>query len=115
MGTHKNLIYPPPVPEKTKMIHRLPLNAKRFSTTVSDVRGSNATDRIQSRAERDAAASTVRDLVRREAQLARTGRQPNELSTVRTRIAAYCADYTGLDGLVDSLRSRFRVPTQTPA
>jgi len=98
------------------MIYRLPPNAKCFATTVDNVHGSNATDRIQSRAERGAATSIVRDLVREEARLARAGSsRPDELWRIRSRIDAYCADYTGLDALVAELRIRHCVPAQIPA
>lgn len=98
------------------MIYRLPLSSPSFATTVDNVHGSSAIDRVQLRAERDAATSTVRDLVREEAHLTRlAGDQPDELRRVRTRIDAYCADYTGLDALVDVLRRRHHVPSQSHA
>lgn len=97
------------------MIHRLPSSAKRFSKSVNNTRGSVAVGQIQSRAERSAAASTVRDLVRLEAKLTRSARQPEELARVRTRINAYCHDYEGLSDLVSTLRSSYSIPETTPA
>ncbi len=98
------------------MIHTLPPNSKLFATSVNNVYGSNATNRIQMRAERGAATSTVRDLVREESSLSRAGNRPDELRRVRSRIDASCTDYTGLKALVDELRVRYRcVPAQLPA
>lgn len=97
------------------MIYKLPTNAKRFATTVNNMHGSNANDKVQLRAERGAATSTVRDLVREEARLARVINKPDELRRVRTRIDAYCAAYTGRATLVATLRPRYRIPAQLPA
>ncbi len=95
--------------------HRLPKGTPRFASTVRDVQHSSAIFRNQFSAERSAAASTVRDAVRREDQLVRAGTNPDELARVRSRITAYCQDYTGLDGLVSDLRNRFHLPQQHAA
>lgn len=98
-------------------------NAKIFAHSIDNVRGSSAYGVTQTRAERSAAASIVRDLVRKEKELLRPAthvadvirdamQKPvnDELARVRARIKAYCDDYDGLSELVATLRAQYGIP-----